>query len=154
MDVIVLVLALSLSIPTTLGCCRILCQKSPFAFHNSVISSDTSDKLYQQLEIWNRFNTHESSIFPTLALPIFCHYSIPFLLTHTAQFRSQTGPTYVIFRQVAWLHFSLSNFRYVTWLISTLSLRASIYWYLYLSLSIFTYFFLILSNYLSYTINK
>ena len=38
----------------------------------------------QQLEISNRFNPHEPSIFPTLTLPFFCQYSIPFFLTHTA----------------------------------------------------------------------
>ena len=46
-------------------------------------------------------------------LSLFCHYSIPFLLTHTAQFGSQMGLTYVLFWQVA------SNFLFVTWHIST-----------------------------------
>ena len=34
-------------------------------------TSDSSDKWCQHLEIWNRFNPHETSIFPTLSLPFF-----------------------------------------------------------------------------------
>ena len=33
------------------------------------MASDNSDKLCQQLEISNRFNPHEPSIFPTLPIP-------------------------------------------------------------------------------------
>ena len=46
----------------------------------------------------------------------------PHLLTHTAQFGSQMVPTFVLFWQVAWLYFISSNFDYVTWLNSTISL--------------------------------
>ena len=35
------------------------------------VISDSSDKLCQQLEIWNIFNPHETSIFPTLSFPFF-----------------------------------------------------------------------------------
>ena len=44
--------------------------------------SDKSDQPCQQLEIWNRFKPHEISNFPTFSFPFFCHYSIPFFLTH------------------------------------------------------------------------
>ena len=39
--------------------------------------SDSSDELSQQLEIWNRFNPHAPSIFPTLVLPFFVTAPVP-----------------------------------------------------------------------------
>ena len=45
-----------------------------FTYANVSTSSDSSDKLSQQLEILNRFNPHAPSIFPTLAPPFLSLY--------------------------------------------------------------------------------
>ena len=75
---------------------------------NFIPSSDSSDNLSQQLEIGYGYNPHAPSIFPSLSLPFFIHYSIPFFLPHTTQFGSQrVQPTYYLTGCV--LHFSIST---------------------------------------------
>ena len=64
--------------------------------HYSWKYTNNSDQPCQQLEIWNIFNPHETSNFPTLSFPFFCHYSIPFFLTHPAQFGFKMGATLVL----------------------------------------------------------
>ena len=95
-----------------------------------VVLSDNSDQPCQQLEIWNRFNPQEISNFPTLSFPFFCHYSIPFFLTHPAQFGFKVGATLVIRVTIFIQIYSISK----TWLISRSSLA---FWVISLSSNTF-----------------
>ena len=50
------------------------------AFHSHIIhkTSDSSDRFSQQLELWNKFNAHETSISPHTCSPFFVTAPLPF----------------------------------------------------------------------------
>ena len=69
----------------------IFCRSCTYINPVIVVISCVKNQNYEiDLTLMNpRFSPH--------LLSLFCHYSIPFLLTHTAQFGSQMGLTYVLF---------------------------------------------------------